>query len=382
LFLTGLAALNVSAPVAASGPLMPLLISDLGLASTVAAMLTSLPSLVRSVLSIPGGSVVDRWGPRRALTVSLVFIGLAGAARGIVPTISALLISSTVLGIAASVAQPALGHIARAYPRRVAAVTAVYTAGLNLGVLAASALSATVFLRLAGASSWRGVFVEWSLLALLTAAGWQFTRPVSSAAGVSQNRTPVYLGSLLRTPGFAPMCLAFTIQTAVFNAWLTWLPAYYVDRGYTLASASSPLIMMSLGSLTSGFAAPRLAEGERGYRLPILLAGAVIAAGQLGLLLFPTIGLIWAYVIGVGTGIALTMSLAATAQLSPSDRVGRSIGAMLTIGFLGAVAGPMIIGASRDITGGYRSGMLVLLGLAIVLAASARFSPAAASAHS
>jgi CP family cyanate transporter-like MFS transporter len=103
----------------------------------------------------------------------------------------------------------------------------------------------------------------------------------------------------------------------------------------------------------------------------------VIAAGQLGLLLLPSIGLIWAYVIGAGTGIALTASLAAVAQLAPPGRVGRSIGMMLTIGFLGAVAGPMIIGASKDITGGYRAGMLILLGLAVVLAAVARYSPAA-----
>jgi CP family cyanate transporter-like MFS transporter len=307
----------------------------------------------------------------------LVLIALAGAARGIVPTVPALLISSTVLGIAASIAQPALGHIARAYPRRVAAVTAVYTAGLNMGVLAAAVLSATLFLRLAGASSWRGVFVEWGIVALLAAAGWRVVRSVPPIARIAETTTRGALGSMPGIPGFAALCLAFTIQTAMFNAWLTWLPAYYVDRGDTLARASAPLVMLSLGSLTTGFAAPRLAAGRHGYRWPVLLAGVVIAAGQLGLLLLPSTGLIWAYVIGAGTGIALTVSLAAVAQLAPSDRVGRSIGTMLTIGFLGAVAGPMIIGASRDITGGYRAGMLILLGLAVVLAAAARYSPAA-----
>jgi CP family cyanate transporter-like MFS transporter len=377
LFLTWFAALNISAPVAAAGPLMPLLIADLGLAATAAATLTALPSLVRSALSIPGGSIADRWGPRRALAGSLVLIALAGAARGIVPTVPALLISSTVLGIAASIAQPALGHIARAYPRRVAAVTAVYTAGLNMGVLAAAVLSATLFLRLAGASSWRGVFVEWGIVALLAAAGWRVVRSVPPIARIAETTTRGALGSMPGIPGFAALCLAFTIQTAMFNAWLTWLPAYYVDRGDTLARASAPLVMLSLGSLTTGFAAPRLAAGRHGYRWPVLLAGVVIAAGQLGLLLLPSTGLIWAYVIGAGTGIALTVSLAAVAQLAPSDRVGRSIGTMLTIGFLGAVAGPMIIGASRDITGGYRAGMLILLGLAVVLAAAARYSPAA-----
>jgi CP family cyanate transporter-like MFS transporter len=103
-----------------------------------------------------------------------------------------------------------------------------------------------------------------------------------------------------------------------------------------------------------------------------LRAGAAVAlAGQVGLWLAPSLGLLWATFIGGGTGVIFVLGLAAPAELAPRELVGATSGVFNTLAYVAAFLGALLVGALRDLTGGFQWAWIALTALAVVLLGSA-----------
>jgi cyanate permease len=63
--------------------------------------------------------------------------------------------------------------------------------------------------------------------------------------------------------------------------------------------------------------------------------------------------------------------MAAPASLAPARRVGLTAGVLLALGYGEATLGPLALGGLRDTFGSYTIGWLLVLGLSVVLAATA-----------
>lgn len=90
------------APLVAVGPVLPLILRDLHLSSTVASSLTGLPLLLMGVLSFPAGVLVDRWGAWRVLALGLWITVLCGALRGLAWSPPVLLAAAAGVGVGIS----------------------------------------------------------------------------------------------------------------------------------------------------------------------------------------------------------------------------------------------------------------------------------------
>ncbi|HEY3249223.1 MAG TPA: MFS transporter [bacterium] len=377
LLLAWLLGINLRAPLTASGPMLPLIMSDLRLSATLAGAVTALPFLVIALVSIPGGLLSDAVGIRRMAIGGLLAVSLVGAGRGLATTPGALLALLVALGAAVGLVQPTLGKIAQASPAGPTMTTAVYTNGLNVGVLAASALSVPLLLPLVGRFSWRGVFVVWGFFGLITLVVWAvFMARMPLRPAPSPSADPAAprarSGRIL-----LPLVLIFAAQGAAFNGLLTWLPGYLVSRGFDLVRGSVALAAMSLASIVAALLVPKLAGSPPHYQRPFYLSSALLIGGHLGLLARPDLAAVWSAVAGLGIGLSFTYALALPADLAPTAGVGTMVGMVLSLGYLGAVAAPLAMGALRDLSGSLAPGIALLAGTGMIPAVAARALPPA-----
>jgi CP family cyanate transporter-like MFS transporter len=100
--------------------------------------------------------------------------------------------------------------------------------------------------------------------------------------------------------------------------------------------------------------------------------------GLVGVVLWPGGGWFWAVLIGIAIGplFPLTLTLPLDAAERPAE-VAALTGMMLGLGYTLSASGPLILGAVRDLSGGFDAVLWVLVGAAAILAAiDSSFSPA------
>ncbi|MBV9354102.1 MAG: MFS transporter [Chloroflexi bacterium] len=393
LALAWLAAVNCRAPLFAVGPALTLIIADLGMSLTVAGLLPSLPLLFMGLLGLPGGLLVDRFGPARLLAVGLTLVGVAGLARAAAPSTLVLALLTACMGGAVGIVQPALPRIARdALPQRIGLATAIYSNGLVVGGFIGAAL-AVPMLAMVGPLSWRGLFLIWGVIGVVAAFLWwapSFAEhrgrhdaprpPARPGAGNPRRWLDDAVIEPMRTRGMVAVTVAFSTQSSIYYALTGWLPTYLIARGWSLADTVLPAASLSLVGIPAGLIVTPLVD-VIGRRVVLVSAGALTIVGSAGLLVLPSAAILWAILAGIGTTCALQVSLTGPPELAPPERVGATAGAMLTIGYVGAVIGPFAIGALHDLSGDFAAGLLLVVAIAVVLTLAGLRVPASAGAR-
>ena len=117
--------------VLAVPPVLPLIHRDLALSEKAVGALSALPVLLLGLAAVPGSLGVARLGARRACLLGLAVVAIAGAARGIGPSVPMLYGMTFVMGAGIALMQPTLPSlVGEWFPTRVGLATAVYANGL------------------------------------------------------------------------------------------------------------------------------------------------------------------------------------------------------------------------------------------------------------
>ena len=364
-----LAAVNARAPLLAIGPLLPLVIADLGMSFTIAGLLSGLPLLLMGASGLPGGWLSDRFGARLVMIWCLVGVTAGGVARALAPNEAGLLLGTVLLGLSIGTLQPALPRTARdTLPHRTPLATAIYFNGLVVGGAAGLALTPLMAQALGG---WRGVLLGWAAVGAVAMLGWLALRPARHVELHAGPLRPADIWQAICLPGMAALTLSMGTQSAIFYTFSSWAPTYLVGRGWSLAAATFPVAMLPVSSvIASAFSTPL--EAALGRRAVIAGSGAVIALGLALFLIWPDQS-VWlcAIAIGVGTTCAFSVCMAAPATLAPARRVGITAGVLLALGYAESAIGPVAIGSLRDAFGSYEAGWLVVLALGVLLTVAA-----------
>ncbi|MCY0897518.1 MAG: MFS transporter [Firmicutes bacterium] len=365
-----LAAFSCRTTIVAIGPLLPVLIKTLHLSSFWAGSLTAVPLFIIALASIPSGQIADRLGHRLTLVLALSIMGVGSLVPLPLTKTIGLFLDVIAVGIGIGLAQPTLAKLARAIDsENPARPTTLYANGLVMGGFIASLTTAPVILPLVG-GGWSHVLAFWGALALLTVFGWLAVFTHLPAEITSNTRTTQPFPP---SPGFYAIAASFAAQGAIFYALATWLPEYFVRHGWTLAHASLPLAIVSLGSIAGGLSSPWFLRRGQGFKRPFIIVSLALALATAGLAIAPSIAYLWAILIGATTAIIFTLGMAAPAVLFPPAWVGRASGLLLAIGYAGAVAGPLGFGALTVF--GFTIPMIFLLGLSLAITAFALRMP-------
>jgi CP family cyanate transporter-like MFS transporter len=356
-------AFNLRPAAVSVGPVLDEIRSGLGMGSTTAGVLTTLPVLCFAGFGYAAPWCGRAWGLHRVMLGSLVItvIGLVVRAEA---HSSALFLAATVPALAgmatANVLIPSLVKLH--FPDRLGAMTAVYTTALAIGLTSASVLTVPVA-DLTG--SWRGGLVAWAGVAVIAAVPWLglIAHDVKPTTTTPRAITP---RELSRSPLAWTMAFFFGVQSLQAYAVFGWLPQIYRDAGFSAGTAGLLLGVTTATSIPISLVLPGITARRRDQGPIILGLCAAYIMGYLGLLVSAgTLPWLWALLIGVGTGIFPLVLTLIGLRARTSEGTAALSGFAQSIGYLIAGVGPFMMGALYGATGHWTVPLIVLLLLVV-----------------
>ena len=351
------------------------------------------------LLGIPGAMIVEQWGARKIIAVTMIAWGCVASATGLIHTETQFYLMRFSLGVAEAAFLPGIltyiGHWHRATDR--AKAVAMFMAAIPVSQVIAAPISAALmrlhWLDLAG---WRWLLILEGAPAILggllcwmflTDRPWQarwlarderewLTEELRLESSRKPPPTRMPLATVLYNRDIWLLCLAYFGGTTANYGVNLWMPKMLQRLGGLSASETSllaaiPAAVAVPAMLLCGWHSDRSGERRWHTALPRILAGLALAMVAL-----PVVGLRGALTL---FAIALSGIVAAypplwaipTSFLGPAAAAA-SIGLISSLGNLGGFAGPYAIGWVSTRTGSYVGGILavavaLLLSGAVVL---------------
>jgi CP family cyanate transporter-like MFS transporter len=363
-FLLGLVlaliAANLRPALAAVGPVLSDLRTDVGLSGVGAALLTAVPVICLGALAATAPALARRWGmePVIAAVLAAIVVGqLVRVFDGIAVLFAGTIVVSGAIAVA-NVLLPAI--IKRDFPTRTATMMGVYTMAVSGSAAVASGL--TVPLTGLVGHGWRGGLGAWAAPVLVALVS---RLPLVRQAHVPDEPAP---GGALRWDPLAWRVTAFFgLQSLSFYAVLAWLPSIYRDHGYSAVSAGLLLSVSGLAQIPVALFLPGLAIRAVDQRVHAAVCTLLIAVGLAGILAAPTSApYLWTILLGIGQGgtfaVGLTLFVLRTGVAADTAR----LSAMAqTFGYLIAAFGPLLVGTVHDATRSWTAPLVLLLVLLV-----------------
>jgi CP family cyanate transporter-like MFS transporter len=355
-------ALILRPQIIAIGPLQPAIQVDLGISHGVVGALSAIPILCMGIFAPFGPRLARRLGARRAIAACVGLIVAFGLLRVAAPTPLLLLALTFGIGLGMGLAGPILPLIVRRnLPAHPALGTGAYATGLVIGAMAAAGLA----VELAGPNhDWRRALAILSAGGLVSLGIWLLLAPRDGPPEGAA--APPHIA--WSHPAGWVLGLIFGLQSLLFYGIAAWLAAVYIDRGWSEAAAAQLLAVFVAVGLMVTIVLPLVADRIGTRRGQLIASASTTLVGLLGLILLPEPAVLWAVILGMGTGaiFPIVLTLPVDAGGAPGD-VAATAARMLLIGYVLSAAGPFVLGLARDVTGAFGTSLWLLVGLAVIL---------------
>jgi MFS transporter, CP family, cyanate transporter len=378
-------AFNLRSGFIGLGPALPALTVDLGLSFAQAGFLVAVPTLMMGVMAVPGGALVDRWGPSRVITAGLSLVAIGGGLRAVAPEFVLLLALTFLFGAGIGVSQPSLPRLMRSrFPLRLGVTTGVYASGLVSGSIIAASLTGPLLDRIGEPAAWRLPLLLWGVLAGIALVVWTVVMRPWRAEPVTVERRAGPEDAT--TAGWSPWrdrqawisASLFAAQGIVYYLLVAWLPAIYGEAGTSATATAALFAVFNAATLPAILLFPSWSDRLRRRRPPAIVAASFVLIGVLGLLVLPLADpwrWLWPALAGAGVSGVFAMSLVLPADIAPAGRTGAVAGMVLAIGYAASALGPVIAGIVRDVTGSFAATLLLLPAVGVLMIALSAFAP-------
>jgi len=352
----------------------PFIMRDLHLTVLQMSVVFSAFTLAYSLFEIPSGWLGDVKGPRRVLTRIVLwwsgFTMLTAAARGF-PSLVAI---RFLFGAGEAGAFPV---VARSFSRWFPARERGRANGvLFLGSRIGGMLSAPIALLLIARWGWRASFLLFGLLGIVWSAAWfawyrdrPEDHPLMSPGELAWIRQDGPAGeglavgvqtpwrALLHSRNLYAICAMYFAFGYGLYFYFTWLPTYLIkELGFSLLGgglfAALPFLLAGIADLFGGWLTDRLTR-TRGLRVgrchlgfaAFLSCAALVFASTLPV---PPVAKAVLLALALGSAdLALGACWAVPIDIAP-DHAGVITGCMNTLGNLGGLIGPLVVGVAVD----------------------------------
>jgi CP family cyanate transporter-like MFS transporter len=341
---------------------IPPVLPDLPLGDVGKSLLVTIPVACFSLAAFAGPPIRARLGEERALFVmaAALFVGVALRPTG--PTWS--LFAGTVLcGLAVAVMNVMMpGIVRRRFPRHVGEMTAAYTMALSIGAGLGAGFTIPIRTALGGSLEW--ALGLWALPAAVALIVWipqlRLSRPAAQVTGFAMG--------LLRDRLAWLITIYFGLQSMVFYILLSWLPAIYRAKGTDPSTAGAILGVVTAVGIVGNFAAPMVAGRLHDQRAVVWATSGLTITGLIGILVAPAqTALVWATILGVGTGGAFSMALLLLASGNRDAASTARLSSMaLGLGYLFAAPGPFVAGLVHSASRNWQLPVIMTIGLSAV----------------
>jgi MFS family permease len=327
------------------------------------------------------GQLADRFGARAVLIARAAGAGLALLGLATARTYAHLLLFQLLLGIAISGGVPASNRIvAEHVPGRFRGLAiGTKQAGATAGVLVAGIVVPAV----AVASDWRWSVALAAILSLLTipAILALLPRTVVEAAAPGEGRSS--WKGLLANRSTRWLAAHGYVSGAGISMMFAFLPLYGVEEvGLGPATAGAVLSVMSVMAIVARISWGRFSDvsGDLGRDLRRISLLAVVAVVLVASAASFGPWSLWVGAVVAGSSMEAWNSLAGSGVVAavPTGQAGRASSVVQLAFMAGNATGPVVFGATIDLTGSFTTGWAICAGL-FVGAAVVRYRPSTPS---
>jgi len=368
LFALILAAFNLRPGLTSVSPVLHGITKDLGMSSTLASLLTSIPLLCFGFCSLFAGRLANRYQPEKMITFAITCIGIATFLRAFTNSSIYLLITALLIGAGIGVVSPLLsGFIKSHFPDKAASMIGIYSTSMVVG--ASISIGLTTPLQHWFNHSWKNGLAFWCILALLAVPLWLMVMKQSRipASNFSQKTK----ASLPLKNKKAWLLTSFVgIVTLLFYCFAAWLPAIVEEKGRTLAFGGLVGTIAMITQLPATLLLPSLLKVLPSRRFWITTFTLSIIIG-LSLLCFTNVTpIVSSICLGVGAGGLVSLTLLLPLDMASSPMEASTWSAMTqAIGYMIGAVGPFIIGFLHDYLGSFVPTLylLIIIGFIAIL---------------
>lgn len=360
-----LIAANLRPAITGVGPLISSIAAGTGLSSGMAGLVTTLPLVAFGLASPLAPRLARRVGLERALFFGLIILGVGTLLRA-QGTAFSLLLGMFLVGAGVAVGNVLLPSLVkRDFPTQVGIMTGMYVTVMNVFAGLGSGIS--VPLARSMGLGWRGSLAFWVLLVLLGLLVW--------VPHLSQRHVPdAEAGpSFWRSRAAWQMTCFMGFQSFLFYVNIAWLPTLLHDRGFSLSLAGWLVSLVQIVSLPGTFIMPILAQRQRSQHNLVAATAVLFLLGYLGLLLThsPFWLVVWIIFVGFGSGVSISLALAFfSLRTRDHENAGQVSGMAQSVGYLLAGAGPISVGYLHAATHSWSWPLIMMLAVVLLMSAA------------
>jgi len=351
-------------------PLVTPIIEDLNISYSQMGFILGAWPLTYVVVAAIGGAVVDRLGIRKSIFFGITLIGLSAVLRYFVGGFGTMFLCVALFGVGGpmiSIGAPKTISLWFWGKERGTAV-GIYMTGVWIGGAVTLSIMNSVIMPLTG-YSWRIAFVCFGLLAFIVALLWWFlAKDVQLAEASERIRFDKVFRSLISVRNVQLVLIMGFFSFSIIHGFNGWLPKILEVGGLSPAMAGLAASLPVWVGVPTIIIVPRMiAPHIRGRLISIIslfvAISLLIVAETSGASLI--IGLV---VYGLANCCILPLLVLILMDLPEvgSKYMGAAAGMFFCVAELGGVMGPLVVGAIKDLAGGFLVGACLLAGLSLI----------------
>jgi CP family cyanate transporter-like MFS transporter len=304
-----------------------------------------------------------------AIGCGITFAVVASFTRSLASDFIFLALSTVLFGLGFAICFPNLPKMVKEnFPQRLAGTaTGLYTTAIPLGAGLGIALTKPLLVATGG---WQHVLMVWSLIVIPVAVLWwvvallSLSTKATSVTGCLESQfDKAPLNHYFTKRSFSPVLISgllLFLLNLVFYCMIGWLPTYLSEKGWDPTAAATATSLISFTEIPGILLFPVLSNRIGRRRMFIFFSFFLIAVCSAIVAFRPSLSWFLSPIFGITFGGTFALLLALPVEIVEGDKVGRAAGAILSIGYLGALLGPPLTGLLRDMTGAFGLGFLIL----------------------
>jgi MFS family permease len=357
----------------------PFMAAELHLSKAETGIILSAFFWVYAFMQVPAGWVVDRFGTKRAYAIGFMFWSLAAALEAVGRGAASLIGLRVAIGAGQAITFPASARaVANSFNQRErGTVTGIYLTGVRFGTALVNGVGAWFLAR----HSWRLFFLIIGIAPLIWLLPWNRflqkweTSPRNQSLPKPNDMPFLQTIMLLRQRSVFGIFLGFFAYDYVWFVFITWLPGYLKERGFSpdemAVYGSVPYLPMSAIIIAAGFFSDWLVR--RGREEKRVRRVCIIIGLGIGCLIVPA-GLVSSKLIAVwlltislcGLGICSPNTWTLTQAVCEKKIVGSVTGIQNFGGNVGGIIAPALTGYIAHVTNSFALAFAVAGGVLVV----------------
>jgi CP family cyanate transporter-like MFS transporter len=370
-----LVALNLRTAVAAISPIVSEIGVDIPLTAVGLGVLGMLPPVCFAIFGILTPLATRRASLELITTLAMVAVLAGHLMRAASPSFSMLVVGSVVTFAGMSVGNVLLPPLVKRYfPDRIGLVTSLYATVLSVSTFIPPLIAVPV----ADTAGWRVSLGMWAVTALVAVVPWCAVllrarkdrsgqpHPQLTTAEIETASASI-LGRVWRTRVAWAIMVIFSVSSVNVYTFFAWMPKMLADiAGSSPGQAGALLGLYAAMGLPTALFIPLLAARLRNVGILIQIAVVLLVAGDIGLLLLPTVATwLWVSLAGLG-GLLFPLALVLINSRTRTHEGAVALsGFAQGVGYTIAAAGPLLFGFLHEVSGGWTWPLLFLAVVAL-----------------